>query len=269
MYMNRNILQGLFLVLLATTGFCQKEGRDVVLLHDGDTLRGTIIEQRPGKHIKLLQQPSLDTLFIEYGRIEALQYVIPPTPDISDHQDTLQRNDSLTKTPSDDILSRDFNQRKTYIGIGVAAGGGVWSNIGIGGNFLYTIHPELQVGVSLYFYQGTGQETVISQTLPLSAEVVYTVGTNRSGRLSSLLGASLGYAFNLNGPPSTGTPLLLKNGLYLNPFLGGRINFTSNSGIRLDVGYQFVSGSTYIKSTGDFFQRNRQHNILCKATIFF
>ena len=76
MYMNRNILQGLFLVLIATTGFCQKEGRDVVLLHDGDTLRGTIIEQRPGKHIKLLQQPSQDTLFIEYRSIEALQYLI-------------------------------------------------------------------------------------------------------------------------------------------------------------------------------------------------
>ena len=77
----------------------------------------------------------------------------------------------------------------------------------------------------------------------------------------------LGYSFNLNEPPSNTAIVELKNGLYLNPFIGGRVNFSPNSGLRLDIGYQLVSGATFNKSTGDLLQENKQHNILVKATI--
>ncbi len=264
MQRNFNFLVTVILFLFIGNVSAQSEGKDVVLLKNGDTLQGTIIEQRPGKHIKLLQQPSQDTLTVEYERIEALQYL--PTTNLN-VEDTLRAQNIMIN--ADEAPAPKFNQRKNYLGVGVAGGGGVWTNVGIGGNFLYTINSKLQTGISLYFFQGVGQETVIHQALPVSIDALYTVGKTKSERFSSYVGTSLGYSFNLNEPPSNAAMLALKNGTYLNPFIGGRLNFSPNSGLRLDIGYQLVSGATFDKSTGDLLQKNKQHNILVKAMIFF
>jgi len=73
MQRNFNFLLTVLLFLFIGDASAQSEGNDVVLLKNGDTLQGTIIEQRPGKYIKLIKQSSQDTLTVENERIEALQ----------------------------------------------------------------------------------------------------------------------------------------------------------------------------------------------------
>ena len=260
----------LLFALMLSPGFSQTIGEDIVDLKSGESYIGTIIEQRPGQYLKLLQMPANDTLQFAYSEIEVLRKRIMPKEEpvrdtiVSSIRDTI----IVIKEP---IPSNGFNQRSVYIGLSQARGGGDWTTSGIGASILLTLPYRIQAGLSLQYYWSVNP-SVISEILPVCMEGVYTVGSTKSERLS----AQVRGAFGLNFVPNSlgfiedyQTMANRRLGSYFSPAVGGRFNWSKNSGIRMELGYQRVTVNIVDSLDGIVLDRQVKSSIVFKSTIFF
>lgn len=262
------ICAGMF-ACLTTPFMAQTKGADIVELKSGEKQQGTIVEQRPGSFIRLLQEPSGDTLTLQYADIVAL-YKNPNEREqtTTDSMATTAFNSSASSVAVPSI----YNQRKIYAGLSTAASGGDWANLGLGASLHYSILPSLKAGVSLQFYWGDGHTATMDQILPVSLDVMYTIQSSNSGRMSLFAGSAIGCAFVQKRDyynTKFETNAELSRGLFYSASLGGQLNFTKNTGLRVEVGYQHVGAKGYVVGTDDFLQRHKQSNIFLRGTIFF
>ncbi len=166
----------------------------------------------------------------------------------------------------------DYNSRDFYMHLSYGIGGGDWFTQGLGVGVFAKVLPKLNAGISGYYYGDAGGRAPIQQMIPLSAEVKYEFGTTEKGNGAMFAGTSIGYNFVLNKqdqPDPNSNPIEIKNGLYFNPSIGYRLNFTKNTGIMLDLGYQLVRGNEVDFETKDLIKTHAQNNILLKASLFF
>ena len=264
-YLKQLIGSGIFFLMVVSAN-AQTAGPDIVELKSGEKHQGLIVEQRPGNYLRLVQKPSSDTLTLHYSDITALYKSAEEAS--APQMDT----DSMLKSAPETPLPTAFNQRRIYAGISTAVSGGDWRNTGLGAQLHYTVLPSLKAGVSLQFYWGDGHTAVMDQILPVSLDVLYTIQSTQSGRMSLLAGSSIGCAFvQQRNYYSTKfeTDAELSRGLFYSASLGGQVNFTRNTGLRVEVGYQYVGAKAYRLGTDDFLQRNKQSNIFLRGTVFF
>lgn len=93
-------------------------------LKNGIAHQGTIIEQRPGQFLKLWQQPSNDTLILQYSEIAVLKSV--------------QQEEKL-ETPVDELSPiKKFNQNKYSIYFCYSLNGGSWHHHVLGAGMLFS-----------------------------------------------------------------------------------------------------------------------------------
>ena len=169
-------------------------------------------------------------------------------------------------------LERDYNTRDIYLRIGYGIGGGDWATRGMGIGLYAKILPSLYTGITGFYYGDTGGKAKIQQIIPLSLDVQYEIGTTEKGNGAIFVASSIGYNFVLNKSyfdEQHSTNGLVKNGLYFNPSLGYRLNFSRNTGIVFDLGYQLAQGKGVDLDSKMFLQNHVQHNILFKASLFF
>ena len=153
-----------------------------------------------------------------------------------------------------------------------AIGGGDWSTRGAGIGLFAKVHRDLHTGISAYYYGDAGGRANIQQMIPVSAEIQYELSTTEKGNGAIVVGTSVGYNFVLNRSyynERYSKDGRIQNGLYLNPSFGYRLNFTKNTGIIFDLGYQLVQGKGFDIHTKEFLQNHLQHNVLLKGSIFF
>jgi hypothetical protein len=62
---------------------------------------------------------------------------------------------------------------------------------------------------------------------------------------------------------------LMRNGLYMQPSLGFRLNFTENVGVIFDVGYQYIGSKSYRAETGEFLKKHDENSLFFGAKLFF
>lgn len=169
-------------------------------------------------------------------------------------------------------VNSNYNTRNLYMHVSYGIGGGDWATRGAGIGLLAKATPRLYTGISAYYYGDAGGRANIQQMIPVSAMVQYEMVRTKSGNGAIVLGTSVGYNFVLNREyfnERFSKDGRINNGLYLNPSIGYRLNFTKNTGIVLDLGYQLVQGKGVEIESKDLLQNHVQHNILLKGSIFF
>lgn len=257
--------------------FAQEKGVDVLVLKTGERLRGIIIEQKPGEYVRLLQIPSNDTIKIELTAIETLIKII----DEGDQENQKNNNEETEQSNNSDIeLNPDqigFNKRAYYVNLGAFVGGGDWSNCSMGLSVVRTFSPKLQagLGVSAIATLASKNNDKLDAILPITAEFRYTLQEMWKGRTALMLNLSTGYHAVLQGyytVPVVGESdklALMRNGLYFQPSLGMRVNFTKNFGLLFEVSYQYIGSKSHYDITGDFIKKHQYSSILFGTKFFF
>lgn len=166
----------------------------------------------------------------------------------------------------------NYNTRNLYMRVSGAIGGGDWSTRGLGIGLFAKVHSSLYTGISAFYYGDAGGRANIQQMIPVSAEIQYEIETTEKGNGAIVVGTSVGYNVVLNRVyynerySKDGS---IKNGLYLNPSIGYRLNFTKHTGVIFDLGYQLVQGRGFDINSKEFLQNHVQQNILLKGSLFF
>lgn len=176
------------------------------------------------------------------------------------------------QTDGESTNNPNYNTRLMHMRLSYGIGGGDWFTQGLGLGVFAKVQPKLYAGISGYYYGDMGGRANIQQMIPLSAEVQYEFGTTEKGNGAMLVGTAVGYNFVLNGvsePAPHLNAIEIKNGLYFNPSIGYRLNFSKNTGILFDLGYQLVQGKEVDFETKLVNTNHVQHNILFKAGLFF
>jgi hypothetical protein len=254
---------------IAKTGFTQTEGDDIVTLKNGEELRGYIIEQKPGVYIRLLQSPLNDTLKIEFDQIEMLRTNV---------------NQIKTKSESDSTETKDlklelselrFNDRKHYVNFGVSRSGGEWNSVNMHLSALRTVSPNLQLGlgINVLGYDGHINHD-LQWVLPITLELRQVLRKMKNNRIANMLNLSAGYSVVIDGeyyagPTSPENFVVFKNGLFLNPSYGFRVNLSRNVGLIFEIGYQFNRYKTIYNESDEFLKIRSYHNMTIGAKLFF
>lgn len=215
------IVIGVLSLLNSSLVSSQTKGPDIVELKNGQIRQGTIVEQRPGYFLKLLRTPLNDTLTIKYSDIEALRI-------------TPQKETEETLTNSLDSKNKlDVNHNKYSVLIPVFMGTGNWDYYGLGIGVLRKFTPQIQAGIGFHRTNSIGNHIEYTST-SIFGELKYALQQSRNGRTSLLLSVAIG--------PNFYAYYKLANGIYFSPSIGYRINITKNTGLIIDLGYQYVGG---------------------------
>ncbi|MCH2224243.1 MAG: hypothetical protein MK066_05685 [Crocinitomicaceae bacterium] len=258
--MTMSLSIGVLSMLCNSLVFAQTEGPDIIELKNGTEHQGTIIEQRPGSFLRLWQVPSNDTLTISYKDVQALK----KTP-IAGVAASNSRKDEIVEAP---LVAPSFNDREYYLNLIGSLSGGDWANIGMGFGLMRVVSPRIQVGFSARYNGADGIS--LYNSIPILGEFKYVLQESNNGRTSLLLSLSAGYNIYLDSKTvEEGVPTYVSNGLYFNPNIGYRFNFTKNTGVIIDLGYQYMGGNKLRQSNDDFLQKRRISNVSLKATLFF
>lgn len=259
------------LVCLALVGFfsnlsAQTEGSDIVYLKSGEQFIGTIIEQKPGAHIRLLQLPSNDTLTIGLSDIDKM---VKRVPEISSVSEPIQTDEKIEVLPE----NHPYNLRPFYFSLDGFAVGGDFACAGFGAMLFKTINSKLQIGLGAnYFAMNIDQEPWRGPRnfIPVTVEGRYAFQEMWNRKSAMVVGVNCGYNFILQGEHElSGISAEFGNGFYFQPSLGWRINFTSNVGMVLEVSYQNLSSKSINATTEDFIKKNNWSNIMFGGSIFF
>lgn len=263
------------LIFLPVCAMAQTEGEDLIELKNGTIHQGIVIEQKPGKHIRLLQLPSRDTLTFMVTEIEAMRKMVVIDTDEASNIDT--SGNEVAEKPEAEIpkKERGFNQRRIHTEINYGGTGGDWSSQTLGAKMFYTYKHNIQLGlgVSLFGESGLSLNNPLSQVVPLTLQGRYTIKEWWKQRNSLIFDLALGYHF-VDGGYSTsadGSPApyaRLKNGLYFSPSLGYRINPGRDTGFILSVGYQLINTAAKLDD-GTLINRHNYSSLLGTVTFFF
>lgn len=254
------IIIGMLSLLSSSLVSSQTQGPDIVELKNGQIRQGTIVEQRPGHFLKLWQTPSDDTLTLQYSDIESLR-IIP--------QEEIRKTEGNLESSLNIMMESKFNHNTNSIIIPSFIGRGEWDSWGYGIGILRKLTPRIQAGISSSFHNGRSSSRFTS--VSLLGEFKYVARQSHSGRISLLLSCALGPRFFIfpRYTESSGNAYLVSNGAYVNPSMGCRINFTQNTGLILDLGFQYMRGKKRKELTIAIVDRYYVFNTQLKATFFF
>ncbi len=242
---------------LASISSAQTMGPDIVELNNGTSHQGTIIEQHPGKHLKLLQQPSNDTLTFNYKDIAVLR-TVPQT----------ETNATSEETQLDEMPLNRFNQNTYSMYFSYSINGGSWYHHGAGAGLLRKFTPKIQAGIGAYVHAGPG--VYYYNSTAFTGEFRYALQSSLEGRLSLLFSCSLGYQVYFDSERvEEGVPTYISNGVYFSPSIGYRLNFTKNIGMTIGLGYNYMGGKKRRQSNDEILQNKHISNLSLKASIFF
>lgn len=231
----------LVLSIICSMSIAQTEGPDIVELKNGVIHQGTIIEQRPGQLLKLWQQPSNDTLLIQYADILVLRSV-----------------------PSNE---QAFNQNTYSLFFAYSLNGGSWHHHEFGAGILMRLTPRIQVGLGAYLQGGI---PYFYNASVFTGEFKYVLQSSFDGRLSLVSSCSMGYVNFLNSERyEDNVNTYTSNGIYVSPSVGYRINFSKNIGMMIGLGYQYMGGTNRRKSNDEKLGTLHLSSLSVKASIFF
>lgn len=242
--------------LISVMSLAQTIGPDIVELTNGTSHQGTIIEQHPGKHLKLLQQPSNDTLTFNYKDIAVLRTV------------PQKESSPITKeNQAMEIPAPGFNQNTYSMYFSYSINAGDWAHHGAGAGLLRKFAPNLQAGIGAYVHAGS---VYYYNSTAFTGEFRYALQSSLEGRLSLLFSCSLGYQLYFDSERvEEGVPTYLSNGVYFSPSIGYRFNFTKNTGMTIGLGYQYMGGKKRRQSNDEIIKNKHISNVSLKASIFF
>lgn len=247
----------LLFILVSSISSAQTIGPDIVELTNGTSHQGTIIEQHPGKFLKLLQQPSNDTLTFNYGDISVLRKV-PEAEAVSSNEENLV----------EEIPTSRFNQNTYSMYFSYSINGGNWYHHGAGAGLLRKFTPKIQAGIGAYVHAGPG--VYYYNSTAFTGEFRYLLQSSLEGRLSLLFSCALGYQYYFDSERvEEGVPTYISNGVYFSPSIGYRLNFTKNIGMTIGLGYNYMGGKKRRQSNDEILKNKHISNLSLKASIFF
>lgn len=242
----------------------QNQGSDIITLKDGNVHRGEVIEQKPGRYIKLLQIPSHDTLLIELKTIDLLsKTAIEKGAFDEEHKEESKLDLAKLKL---------FNVNDYHAYIKASTGAGDFAFSGFGLEVTKTMTPKLQIGMGVSYHGKTGQMTNFEQSMPFTAELKYELQEHSTGRTAIMANLSAGYNLILNGDYLDSYEeqnAYLSNGLYFSPSIGFRLNLSQEMGIMINAGYQFISSNGYEKDTDLLLREQNWSNFIASGSFFF
>jgi hypothetical protein len=251
-------LQG-FYILAA-----QQEPVDKVILLNGDTHTGWVVEQKPGEYIKLLLFPGQDTLQFDMEEIDRIVKILP-----------VQQSTQMTAPESDGVFkaSKTFNSRKAYVMIHGVAGGGDYAFGGFGLSFGANLNNRTQVGISAHYLGQTSTNTTPErQTFPVAVDARYAFAQSKSGRFSSVAAISTGLNFaakKVYFDEDSFELVNVGNGFYLNPSLGFKANIMENTGLMIDIGYQMHTASLVNRINREYLGARVWNTLMIRGSLFF
>ena len=261
---SKNISALVLIFLFSFSLNSQSEGEDVITLKNGNVYQGVVVEQKPGKHIKLLQVPSLDTVLIELKSIDLL------SKDIELNNE--QPLDTIYESTLDIPKLKMFNVNDYHMGLNYTMGGGDFSQVGLGIRLMRTVGPSTQVGVEVNYVSNVGQNSSFENSIPVSLRLSQELREHITGRTSLLANLNMGYNTMLNGGfthSNTNEPAYYTSGMYLKPSLGYRLNLAQEAGIELSAGYQLITSKAFSKETDDLLINQSWSNMVFTGTFFF
>jgi len=263
------MLKNVIIAITLLTNFtliAQNSSIEKVILTNGETHTGIVIEQVPGEYIQLYRTMEKDTLKIEMSDIERMirQLETEPSP---------QQQKENKEDPNAWIWGRQkYNNKFTYIMIHGAMGAGDYVHQGLGLSLGYNFY-EFQVGAGVQYYGSTSWVNNGEwQTLPIAIDIRYLFSQSKSGRFATFLSLSGGYNVVLSRDVRSnifGESGRAENGLYLFPSLAFRMNIGKNLGLMLDLGYHMNNAKVYGKTSDTLLGTLRYDNILLRGSLFF
>lgn len=257
--MLRNII--FTMIMLGSYGMsAQNVELDKVVLEDGSSHVGKVVEQKPGAYIKLALENSQDTLTFTMDEIQRLMKVTMQAPEVMPDQK--------------DNKDRAFNTHAFSIDLSGSTGGGDVAFQGLGIGLDYRVNDRMTVGLATQYLGESGNTLRLQyqwQKLPLTAEIKYDLQRHFSGRTALYACTGLGYSFTLDDSyqsSDTGELLTITNGWTMSPGLGYRVNFLNNMGLMLDVRYVLIADKT-VDEMDDVVKTNNWSNVMFSARIFF
>lgn len=259
----KNII--LIITILWSLTLCsQTEGEDIITLKDGTVFKGVVIEQKPGKHIKLIQVPSLDTVLIELKNIDLLSK--------NKNFNTESPEDTVYESSLDIPKLKMFNVNDFHMGLNYMMGGGDFSEIGFGIRLMRNISSSTQAGLSMNYISNVGQNSRFQNSIPFSLRLSHELREHVTGRTSLLANMNFGYNHMLSNSfthSNTNEPAYYSSGVFLKPSLGYRLNFAQEAGIEFSAGYQLITSKAYSKETDNLLVKQSWSNVVFTGTLFF
>ncbi len=246
---------------------------DVVQLKNGQEISGTIIEQKPGHHIKIQRIPEMDTVLINYSEIELILKRV--VSDVSNEAPmNAQQTDNNDNT---DDEQQKFNTRLYSLRLSTGVCGGDFRRVSMGIGAHRRLFPGLNVGLHLqYFtdYVGNGNSRGPGMFFTTLLDAEYEFQTLVQNRLAYLTAFSVGYLHTVKGQSTHtyspgGTVYTYSDGLYFSPSLGFRVNVLKNAGFIFKVGYQGTVTNRIVYETGEPIKKLLHSNIVGSIALFF
>lgn len=199
--MKKILLLAVLLTFSAVT-LCAQSMQETVYLKNGSIIKGIIVEQVPGKSMKI--QTKDGSLFV--CQMTEVEKITKEAPD----NRTVKGNSRLHSG------YRGFVDLNWALGVGQSEGA---NSIGIQTSHGYQIIPQLYAGAGIglnVFYNGT------AVNLPIFANLRTDI---LSSGTTPFVDLKVGYS------------LIDIKGLYLSPSIGCRINLSKSLGLNIGLGY--------------------------------
>lgn len=270
---------------LATLNFCiglffsfqaiaQSTTLDAVQTKNGTEYVGTIFEQKPGEHIKIITLLGNDTVLVYYSEIELITKVFIRDNPYSNDTTTIVSS-SMDSAPL--VAPQEFNQRPFTVRIGFGACGGDFGRLLLGLGVYRRILPEFNIGVKILYYTdyyGTGSLRGPGMFFPVVIDSEYEFQKIADNRLAYLVGLSAGFMHIVKGQSthqfsSSSTVYSYSDGFIFSPSIGLRINYFKNVGMIFKLGYQGSVTKRIDYNTNTALNRLFHSNIVGSISLFF
>ncbi len=250
----------IFLISVYTL-MAQAYDLDVVYINDSISHRGTVIEQKPGEYIRLLETASSDTLTFSMDEIDRLVRI--------------PANSRLPEDGRAQLTESSIPKHRISPVIYGATGGGDIPFGGGGIGFDYKIKKRIKLGLGVFYFGETSRNRVATpiqwQRIPITVQFKYDLQQHFNNRGAFYMRTGLGYSVTLNPDytdSDTAEPRTVTNGVYFNPAIGYRLNIYKNMGITLDVGYLLIT-DTRIDERKEPLQNKSWDQAAVTATVYF
>lgn len=256
-------LLSIIAIFISITTLAQASGSDVITLKDGTKYQGAVVEQKPGKYIKLLQIPSGDTVLIQLKEIDKLVKI---------YEEPKEEEPTITESKLDLTQLKMFNVNDYHVHLSYQLGAGDFALAGFGLKITKTINDKIQTGIGVDYIGNYGSVSSFKYSVPISACIKYELQEHRTGRTATILNLDAGYNYmmkNTYHDHHISGSAYFNDGIYLNPSLGYRLNFTQEMGIELAIGYQFSNGRGIEKETDSFIRNHNWQHFKASASLFF
>jgi len=246
---------------------------DVIQLKNGQEISGTIIEQKPGHHIKIQRIPEMDTVLVNYSEIELI-LKRPISQQINEEQTNVQQASN-----NENVFEEQgkFNSNLYSLRLSTGACGGDYGRLSIGLGAYRRLLSKLNVGLHVqYFsdYVGNGNSRGPGMFFTTLLDTEYEFQKILQNRLAYLAAFSIGYLHTVKGQSTHtyspgGTVYSYSDGFYFSPSLGFRVNVLKNAGFIFKVGYQGTVTNRIVYETGEPIKKLLHSNIVGSIALFF